>query len=71
MQDFDLRAADGDAVNISSLLIESPGENTIKNNSDHFIKRDHVRLMCPHCAGLACSPCRRMRRRAERAIAQA
>ena len=53
MQDFDLRAADGDAVNISSLLIESPGENTIKNNSDHFIKRDHVRLMCPHCAGLA------------------
>lgn len=53
MQDFDLRATDGDAVTIGSLLIESPGENTVKNNGDHFVKRDQIRFLCPHCAGLA------------------
>ncbi len=53
MQDFDLRAGDADPVGVSGLLIESPGENTVKNNSDHFVKRDHVRCLCGHCAGLA------------------
>ena len=53
MQDFDLRAADGDPVGIGSLLIEAPGENTVKNNSDLFIKRGHVGCLCPHCAALA------------------
>jgi CRISPR system Cascade subunit CasA len=53
MQDFDLRAADGDAVGIAALLIEAPGENTVKNNSDLFIKRCHVGRLCRHCAALA------------------
>ena len=53
MQDFDLRAGDGESVGLGGLLIESPGENTVKNNSDHFIKRDHVQHLCPHCVGLA------------------
>lgn len=53
MQDFDLRCAEEGAVPISGLLIESPGENAVKNNSDHFIKREQVRFLCPHCAGLA------------------
>lgn len=53
MQDFDLRAVDGDPVGIGSLLIEAPGENAIKNNSDHFIKREQVTRLCPHCAALA------------------
>lgn len=53
MQDFDLRAADGEPVGIGSLLIEAPGENTIKNNSDHFVKRARVSTLCPHCAALA------------------
>lgn len=53
MQDLDLRPTDGEAVGIGSLLIETPGENTVKNNSDHFIKRGHVTAVCPHCAALA------------------
>ena len=53
MQDFELRASDGEPVGIGSLLIEAPGENTIKNNSDHFIKRAQVLGLCPHCAALA------------------
>jgi CRISPR system Cascade subunit CasA len=53
MQDFDLRATDGEPVAIGSLLIETPGENTIKNNSDHFVKRAHVAGLCSHCAALA------------------
>lgn len=53
MQDFDLRAAGGEAVGIGSLLIEAPGENSIKNNSDHFIKRGQIDGMCSHCAALA------------------
>lgn len=38
---------------ISGLLIDSPGENTIKNNSDHFVKRDRIERLCPHCAATA------------------
>lgn len=53
MQDFDLRASDGEPVGIGSLLIEAPGENAIKNNSDHFIKRGQVTRLCRHCAALA------------------
>ncbi len=53
MQDFDLRVTDGDRVGIGALLIEAPGENTVKNNSDLFIKRGHVSRLCPHCAALA------------------
>lgn len=53
MQDFDLRASDGDPVGVAALLIESPGEQTLKNNSDHFIKRGQVKGLCPHCAALA------------------
>lgn len=53
MQDFDLRAGDGESVGVGSLLIEAPGENSVKNNSDHFIKRGQVEGMCPHCTALA------------------
>lgn len=53
MQDFDLRANDGEPVGIGGLLIEAPGENSIKNNSDHFIKRRQVTSLCPHCVALA------------------
>lgn len=42
MQDCDLRGSDGEPVGIGSLVIEAPGENTIKNNSDHFTKRSQV-----------------------------
>ncbi len=53
MQDFGL-GADGVAVNeIGALLIEAPGENTIKNNVDHFVKRSQINTLCPACAALA------------------
>ncbi|MBN8492950.1 MAG: type I-E CRISPR-associated protein Cse1/CasA [Burkholderiales bacterium] len=53
MQDFDLRATEGESVAIGSLLIETPGENTLKNNSDHFVKRGLLNQLCPCCAALA------------------
>lgn len=53
MQDHDLREQGGDAVGIGALFIESPGENAVKNNSDHFIKRGQIRQLCPDCASLA------------------
>ena len=53
MQDFSLRPGDGATCDIGALLIESPGENALKNNSDHFIKRGRIEAMCPHCAAMA------------------
>lgn len=38
---------------IAQILIESPGESTIKQNTDHFIKRKTVEQVCPHCAVMA------------------
>ncbi len=53
MQDFGL-GSDGVAVNdISALLIEAPGENAVKNNTDHFVKRARVRGLCSACAATA------------------
>lgn len=40
-------------VNIGSLLIESPGANTIKNNTDHFIKRGNAEKLCSCCTAAA------------------
>ncbi len=53
MQDFELRATDAEPNSIGALLIEAPGDNAVKNNSDHFVKRGRVEKMCPHCAALA------------------
>lgn len=38
---------------IERLLIGSPGENAIAKGTDHFIKRDSVKSLCPHCAATA------------------
>ncbi|MCD6467809.1 MAG: type I-E CRISPR-associated protein Cse1/CasA, partial [Thermoplasmata archaeon] len=51
MQDFD--EIETTPQNISGLLIDSPGENTLKNNADHFIKRGNINCMCPACAATA------------------
>ncbi|OCG69365.1 type I-E CRISPR-associated protein Cse1/CasA [Gilliamella sp. Occ3-1] len=51
MQDFS--KLDGTKVSISGLLVEAPGENALKKNTDHFIKRDFVNAICPHCAAIA------------------
>lgn len=38
---------------ISALLIEIPGANALRNNTDHFIKRGGVNGLCPACAASA------------------
>lgn len=48
MQDLTLTSAPD--CGIAGLFIDSPGENTIKNNSDHFVKRGRIGSLCPHCA---------------------
>ena len=53
MQDFGL-GTEGVAINeVGSLLIEAPGENTVKNNADHFVKRAQMNALCPACAATA------------------
>jgi CRISPR system Cascade subunit CasA len=48
MQDLPFPAAE--STSIANLLIDSPGENGIRNNADHFVKRGRVRQLCPCCA---------------------
>ena len=43
LQDFDLTG--GDKKPISALLIEQPGENTLLENKDHFIKRGEIKSL--------------------------
>ena len=56
MQDFSLRTEgldDKEFNSIAALLIESPGDNTIKENKDHFIKRGTIESLCVQCAATA------------------
>jgi len=52
MQDFDGLDA-SKTTSISALLIEAPGENGIKNNTDHFVKRGLGSAMSKGMAMLA------------------
>lgn len=38
---------------ISGLLIDSPGEKTLSDNCDHFVKRGRIERLCSHCAVMA------------------
>lgn len=51
MQDYDL--PDGESKPVAGLLIDAPGGKTIKDNLDHFVKRDHIRMLCPACVATA------------------
>src|SRR5699024_5547871 len=52
MQDRDpLR--DATPASVNGLLIEAPGNNGIKNNTDLFVKRGQVETLCPSCAAMA------------------
>src|SRR5665648_694737 len=51
MQDFDLDEAKSN--HIDKLLVEIPGDETVKDNADHFIKRDSVKRMCLACSAMA------------------
>ncbi|CDG88630.1 CRISPR-associated protein, Cse1 family [Xenorhabdus bovienii str. feltiae Florida] len=52
MQDFD--SLDSvKSTTISGLLIEAPGANTLKLNTDHFIKRGQCEIVSPEMAAIA------------------
>lgn len=53
MQDFSLTAADGAECTIDALLIDAAGGSATDKNTDHFVKRDTIRAMCPHCVAAA------------------
>lgn len=54
MQDRTLSADDKPAENdIAALLIDSPGEQASKYNTDHFIKRNRIEAVCPDCTAAA------------------
>ncbi|KXS36368.1 MAG: hypothetical protein AWU55_3013 [Halomonadaceae bacterium T82-2] len=52
MQDLD-PLDDVKEATVSGLLIDAPGANGIKNNTDFFVKRGRVEVMCEDCAALA------------------
>ncbi|MBF0162474.1 MAG: type I-E CRISPR-associated protein Cse1/CasA [Magnetococcales bacterium] len=52
MQDFDQNMAQV-PVHIGALLIDAPGEQTVKDGKDLFQKRGSVNGLCPSCSGLA------------------
>lgn len=51
LQSFD--SLDSEYGSIAGLLVDAPGGNTLKLNKDHFVKRDSVERICPHCAVIA------------------
>ena len=51
MQDYDL--PDGEPKKIAALLIEAPGGKTLKDNLDHFVKRDQINYLCSACTATA------------------
>ncbi|WP_157662751.1 type I-E CRISPR-associated protein Cse1/CasA [Sulfuriferula sp. AH1] len=53
MQDFSLTAAEGAECTIDALLIDAAGGSAIDKNTDHFVKRNTIKAMCPHCAATA------------------
>ena len=54
MQDFDNKLDDDKkAKGIAQLLIDAPGDQTLKNNTDHFVKRKYVERLCQPCTLMA------------------
>ncbi|MEO6422127.1 MAG: type I-E CRISPR-associated protein Cse1/CasA, partial [Candidatus Nitrotoga sp.] len=53
MQDFSLTTAEGAECTIDALLIDAAGGSAIDKNTDHFVKRDTIKGMCPHCMATA------------------
>lgn len=51
MQDFSL--TEGAECAIDALLIDAAGASTIDKNTDHFVKRDTIKTVCPHCVATA------------------
>lgn len=54
MQDLTMSEKDKPARNnVSALLIDAPGGNTLKQNTDFFNKRGQVESICPDCAAMS------------------
>lgn len=53
MQDFSLSAAESAECTIDALLIDAAGGSAIDKNTDHFVKRDTIKAVCPHCVATA------------------
>jgi len=53
MQDISLSAAECAECTIDALLIDAAGGSAIDKNTDHFVKRDTIKAMCPHCVATA------------------
>lgn len=51
MQDF--TSFDEEPIDIGKLLIECPGDETLRKNLDHFVKRGTVCALCPACCTAA------------------
>lgn len=52
MQDFDVKL-EGAQSEVEAMLIDAPGENAVKNNADHFVKRERSGAMCEPCVATA------------------
>lgn len=53
MQDLELNEAELQPLPIQNLLIETPGQKTLSDNADHFVKRGHGKCFCKACAATA------------------
>lgn len=53
LQDLTLEAEEPGEERIERLLIEAPGENTLRQGKDHFIKGGQIEALCPACAATA------------------
>ncbi len=49
----DMESLQGEQWAIGSLLIDAPGENALRNNSDHFVKRGGTDALCSSCCATA------------------
>lgn len=53
LQDLTLETDAPGEEKIERLLIEAPGENTLRQGKDHFVKGDRIEALCPACAAMA------------------
>lgn len=53
LQDLTLETDSPLEESIEKLLIEAPGENTLKLGKDHFVKGGRIEALCPSCAATA------------------
>src|ERR1700761_4844752 len=55
LQDLTLEQEAPSEERIERLLIDAPGENTLKQGKDHFVKGGQIEALCPSCAAQALS----------------